>query len=51
MEFTDFVRDESGATAIEYGIITTLIAAVIIPALLGISGALDGIFAQILGSL
>ena len=42
--FSKFLKDESGATAIEYGLIASLIAVAIIagaPALGGI-GALDG---------
>jgi pilus assembly protein Flp/PilA len=39
-----FVRDESGATAIEYGLIATLIAVVIITALTAIGTNLNATF-------
>jgi len=39
-----FVKDESGATAIEYGLIAALIAAVIITALTTIGNNLEGTF-------
>jgi pilus assembly protein Flp/PilA len=43
----DFWRDESGATAIEYGLIAGLIAVVIIAALTDIGTNLKGIFETI----
>jgi pilus assembly protein Flp/PilA len=42
-----FVKDESGATAIEYGLIAALIAVMIIAALNQVQGALTGIFGRI----
>ena len=39
--FTRFVRDESGATAIEYGLIAALIAVVIIGTLTAIGTSLS----------
>jgi pilus assembly protein Flp/PilA len=39
--FTRFVRDESGATAIEYGLIAALIAVVIIGTLTSIGTSLS----------
>jgi pilus assembly protein Flp/PilA len=39
--FSRFVRDESGATAIEYGLIAALIAVVIITALTSIGSNLN----------
>jgi pilus assembly protein Flp/PilA len=42
-----FVRDESGATAIEYGLIAALIAAVVIGALTAIGTNLNGTFTTI----
>ena len=39
-----FVRDESGATAIEYGLIAALIAVVIIGALTLVGSNLSGTF-------
>jgi pilus assembly protein Flp/PilA len=46
-----FVKDESGATAIEYGLIAALIAVMIIAALNQVQGALTGIFGRIAGAL
>lgn len=40
----EFLSDESGATAIEYGLIAALIAVAIIAALQAVSGALDETF-------
>jgi len=42
-----FARDESGATAIEYGLIAALIAVGIIAALNGLSGGLTEIFGEV----
>ena len=39
--FSRFVRDESGATAIEYGLIASLIAVVIIGVLTSVGGSLN----------
>ena len=44
---TRFLKDESGATAIEYGLIAALIAAVIITALTTIGNNLNGTFTTI----
>jgi pilus assembly protein Flp/PilA len=41
---SDFIRDERGATAIEYGLIATLIALVIIVAVTGVGTSLKGGF-------
>jgi len=46
-----FVRDESGATAIEYGLIAALIAVVIITALTTIGTNLNAKFSSIAGTL
>ena len=46
-----FVRDESGATAIEYGLIAALIAVVIITALTTIGTNLSTTFANISGKI
>jgi pilus assembly protein Flp/PilA len=40
-------NDESGATAVEYGIMVALIAVVIIATVMALGGALDGIFASV----
>ena len=42
-----FAKDESGATAIEYGLIAALIAVVIIAALTAVGGALKGKFNEV----
>lgn len=45
------VREEKGATAVEYGLIVGLIAVVIIGAVALLGGALDGLFTGITGEL
>ena len=45
--FSRFVSDESGATAIEYGLIAALIAVAIIGALNTLSGKLSTTFGSI----
>lgn len=49
--FSRFVRDESGATAIEYGLIAALIAVVIITALQNIGTNLQAKLATVATSL
>jgi pilus assembly protein Flp/PilA len=49
--FSSFVRDESGATAIEYGLIAALIAVVIIGALQAIGTNLNTVMTNVAGSL
>lgn len=44
---TKFAKDESGATAIEYGLIAALIAVVIIGAVGAVGTRLDGLFTEI----
>jgi pilus assembly protein Flp/PilA len=46
-----FVRDESGATAIEYGLIAALISVVIITVLTQIGGALNTKFGSVATAL
>lgn len=41
------VRDEEGATAVEYGLIVGLIAVVIIAAVVALGGTLSGFFENI----
>ena len=48
---TRFIKDESGATAIEYGLIAALIAVVLITALKSLSTALNGVFDKTTGEL
>jgi pilus assembly protein Flp/PilA len=43
-KFSKLVRDESGATAIEYGLIAALIAVVIIGALTAVGTNLSSVF-------
>jgi pilus assembly protein Flp/PilA len=49
--FTRFVRDESGATAIEYGLIAALIAVVVIGAVTAVGTGLSGTFSTVAGSV
>jgi pilus assembly protein Flp/PilA len=46
-----FVKDESGATAIEYALIAAGISVVIIGAVQTLGGTLNGIFTSINGKL
>ncbi|NJO53716.1 MAG: Flp family type IVb pilin [Bacteroidales bacterium] len=46
-----FVKDESGATAIEYGLIAAGISVVIIVAVQTLGGTLNGVFESINTSL
>ncbi len=48
---TRFAKDESGATAIEYGLIAALIAVAIIGTLTLIGPKLDGVFKQVEAAL
>jgi len=45
--FARFAQDESGATAIEYGLIAALISVVIIGAVSTLGGTLNGVFSKI----
>jgi pilus assembly protein Flp/PilA len=49
--FSRFVADESGVTAIEYGLIAALIAVVIIGAVTTVGTGLSGTFSTVAGSL
>jgi len=49
--FLNFYRDESGATAIEYGLIAALIAVVIITGVSAVGTNLSATFTSISGSL
>jgi pilus assembly protein Flp/PilA len=46
-----FIRDESGVTAIEYGLIAALIAVVIIVAITSVGTDLSAVFNKIANSL
>jgi pilus assembly protein Flp/PilA len=49
--FARFIKDESGATAIEYGLIAALIAVVIITAVTTVGTNLSGTFTTVAGSI
>lgn len=49
--FARFVRDESGATAIEYGLIAALIAVVIITAVTTVGTNLSTTFTTVAGKI
>jgi pilus assembly protein Flp/PilA len=49
--FSRFVSDESGVTAIEYGLIAALIAVVIIGAVSTLGGRLSTTFSSVAASL
>ena len=42
-----FVADESGATAIEYGLIAALVAVALVTALTAMQGKISGTFAKV----
>lgn len=46
-----FWRDESGASAVEYGLLTALIAAVIVGTVATLGTTLDAAFQTVLGAL
>jgi|RhiMethySRZTD1v2_1073278.scaffolds.fasta_scaffold1479156_1 pilus assembly protein Flp/PilA len=48
---TKFLKDESGATAIEYGLIAALIAVVCIGALTQVGSSLNGLFVTVKSQL
>jgi pilus assembly protein Flp/PilA len=48
---SELVRDESGATAIEYGLIAALIAVVIITAITSVGTSLSSVFSSVAASL
>ena len=47
----NFLKDEEGATAVEYGLMVALIAVVIIAAVLFLGGALNRVFDNVGQSL
>jgi pilus assembly protein Flp/PilA len=49
--FVKFIRNESGATAIEYGLIAALIAVVIIGGVSAVGSSLSSTFNSVSGSL
>jgi pilus assembly protein Flp/PilA len=48
---TRFVKDESGATAIEYGLIAALVAVVLVTALTAMGTKLSGTFTTVSSKL
>ncbi|MES2086923.1 MAG: Flp family type IVb pilin [Pseudomonadota bacterium] len=48
---TRFLKDESGATAIEYGLIAALIAVVLVTAVTALGTKLSGLFTGISGKI
>lgn len=46
-QIRNFLRDEEGATAVEYGIMVALIAAVIIVAVTGLGQKVNDVFADV----
>jgi pilus assembly protein Flp/PilA len=49
--FKTFIRDESGATAIEYGLIASLIGVAIIAGVRALGTGLSATFASVSGNL
>lgn len=49
--FKTFIRDESGATAIEYGLIASLIGVAIIAGVRALGTGLSSTFASVSGNL
>lgn len=49
--FNEILNDESGATAIEYGLIAALIAVACITALTSLGGSLENTFKKVDGDL
>ncbi|OKL43125.1 Flp family type IVb pilin [Pseudovibrio exalbescens] len=45
--FAKFLKDESGATAIEYGLIAALIALAIVGGVTALGSSLDGFFSAV----
>lgn len=50
-KLASYLRDEEGATAVEYGLMVALIAAVIIGAVTLIGGNLNTLFTSVAGTL
>lgn len=46
-----FIRDESGATAIEYALMASLIAVAIVTAVTNLGGKVSGVFSSISADL
>ncbi len=50
-KFIRFLKDESGATAIEYGLIAALIAVVIVTGATAVGTSLDALFTSVASTL
>ena len=50
-KFMRFLKDDEGVTAIEYGLIASLIAVVIIAALISVGGGLNTVFTSVANQL
>jgi pilus assembly protein Flp/PilA len=51
LHIMNFVRDEEGATAVEYGLLAALIAAAIITAVTLLGGNVSAIFNQVANAI
>jgi pilus assembly protein Flp/PilA len=51
MQILNFIRNESGATAIEYALIASLIAVAIITAVSAVGGKVSTVFTEVGNSL
>ena len=49
--FKRFIRDDEGATAIEYGLIAALVSVAAITALSAMGDSLDGLFTEVSGQI
>ena len=49
--FARFLKDESGATAIEYGLIAALISVGIIAGATSLGGSINGVFNKLSGNI
>jgi Flp pilus assembly pilin Flp len=49
LKFEELLRDETGATAIEYVLIASVMGLAIIPAMANFSGEATGLYGRILG--
>ena len=47
----DFANDDSGATAIEYGLIAALVSVAAVTALTNVGASLDGMFSTVSSTL
>ena len=50
-KFAKFIKDDSGATAIEYGLIAALVSVAAIAALRGMGESLSNLFSTVSGEL